>query len=144
MSDEPSKAEVGGKSAEPHGDNMAKVLIVEDEIDLVEAYTDVLEAAGHHVRAVPRAADAIRLVSHYRPDVMILDLNLPGDSGLIVINFVRVYKPIADVKIIIASGHAELIEQTGHLASRVNLILRKPVSNQLLLDSVDKLAPSVS
>ena len=92
---------------------MAKILIVEDDLDLVETYTDLLEAKQFKVMSVPRASDAIQLITRNKPDVIILDLNLPGESGTVVVNFVRGYRPIADTKIIVATGHPEIIQGVG-------------------------------
>jgi len=117
---------------------MVKILIVEDDLDLVETYTDLLEAQGHHIHAVPRAADAIQNIVRNRPDVIILDLNLPGEPGGLVVNFVRGYKALAHTKIIIATGHPEMVRSTHFIASKVNAVLTKPVSNHQLLELVDE------
>ncbi len=116
---------------------MAKILIVEDDLDLVETYTDLLESHEHSVSAVLRASEAIRMLTRCKLDVVLLDLNLPGDSGVIVINFIRSYKPIANIKIIVASGHPEMLNQIKYVSSRVDAILSKPVSNHELLDLIE-------
>ena len=118
---------------------MVKVLIVEDDIDLVETYTDLLEAKQFKVMSVPRASDAIQLITRNKPDVIILDLNLPGESGTVVVSFVRSYRPIADTRIIVATGHPEIIEGAGYLCSKINAILTKPVSNETLLKMLDEM-----
>jgi CheY-like chemotaxis protein len=116
---------------------MAKILIVEDDLDLVETYTDLLEAQGHMVISVPRASEAIQNVVRCRPTVIILDLNLPGEPGGLVINFVRGYKPLAHTKIIVATGHPEMMQGTNFIASHVDAVLTKPVSNDQLLKLID-------
>jgi CheY-like chemotaxis protein len=118
---------------------MAKILVVEDDLDLVETYTDLLEAHQHTVVAVSRAAEAIQLITRVKPAVIVLDLNLPGDSGVVVINFVRGYLPLAKTKIIIATGHPEIIQRSGYLAQRTDVILSKPISNEQLLATIDGL-----
>jgi CheY-like chemotaxis protein len=116
---------------------MAKILIVEDDQDVVETYTDLLETKGHTIQSVMRASEAILVVSRYRPDVIILDLNLPGDSGTSVVSFVRGYPTVANTKIIVASGHPEMLKRSGYVAYGVDAILPKPVSNQTLLETID-------
>ena len=115
---------------------MTKILIVEDDLDLVETYTDLLEAKQFNVMSVPRASDAIMLITRNKPDVIILDLNLPGESGTVVVNFVRGYHPIADTRIIVATGHPEIIQGTGYLCSKIDAILTKPISNETLLKTL--------
>lgn len=116
---------------------MAKILIVEDDADLVETYTDLLEAKQIEVMSVPRAADAIRLITRNKPDIIILDLNLPGESGVVVVDFVRGYAPIADTKIIVATGYPERIQKTSYIFSKIDAILTKPISNDILLKMID-------
>jgi DNA-binding response OmpR family regulator len=116
---------------------VAKILIVEDDLDLVETYTDLLEAQNHTVTSVLKASEAIRMLTNQKLDVVILDLNLPGDSGVIVINFIRSYKPISALRIIVASGHSDMLNQMKYVSSRVDAILSKPISNQELLALIE-------
>lgn len=117
---------------------MVKILIVEDDLDLVETYTDLLEAQGHSVISVPRASEAIQNVVRCRPALIILDLNLPGEPGGLVINFVRGYKPLAHTKIIVATGHPEMVSSTNFIASKVDAVLTKPVANEQLLKLISQ------
>jgi CheY-like chemotaxis protein len=116
-----------------------KILIVEDDIDLVETYTDLLEPQGYTVLSVLRSADAIQMATRQKPDVIILDLNLPGDSGGMVLNFVRRYPPIANTKIIVATGQPDMINTALYVSDKADAILTKPISNQTLLDTIRNL-----
>ncbi|MFN8531747.1 MAG: response regulator [Anaerolineae bacterium] len=121
---------------------MTSILIVEDDIDLVETYTDLLESRDFKVSSVHRAADAIRVLGRVRPDVIILDLNLPGELGVIVISFVRNLEGSQDIKIIVATGYPEIIQKTGYINSKIDGILTKPISTSTLLQAIDDLALS--
>ena len=114
---------------------MARILIVEDDADLVETYTDLLETQQYTVISAGRAADAIQLLTRHKPHVIILDLNLPGDSGVTVINIVRTYPVLKATKIIVASGFPEKL-RGSQLESRVDVILSKPVDNRQLLSII--------
>jgi DNA-binding response OmpR family regulator len=121
---------------------MTNILIVEDDLDLIETYTDFLEAKSFNVASVLRASHAIQHISTRKPDIVILDLNLPGESGEIVISFVRSYKPLAKLKIIVATGHPEKIQKSSYIRSKVDAILTKPISNEMLLKQINScLAP---
>lgn len=119
---------------------MANILIVEDDIDLVETYTDLLESRNYKVTSVYRAADAIRLLGRTKPDVILLDLNLPGELGVIVISFVRNLEGSQDIRIIVATGHPEIIQNTGYINSKIDGILTKPISTMTLLQAIDNLS----
>ncbi|MBC7869469.1 MAG: response regulator [Chitinophagaceae bacterium] len=122
-----------------NGQSVVTVLIVEDDLDLVETYTDLLEGGGYAVISVLRAADAIQVASHQKPDFIILDLNLPGDSGWVVLNFVRRYPPIAHTKIIIATGQPDMINKAAYISHKADAVLTKPITNYTLLETMHEL-----
>jgi CheY-like chemotaxis protein len=122
---------------------MGKILIVEDDADLVETYTDLLELHHHSVTSVSKASDAITLVTRLKPNIVLLDLNLAGYSGMVVINMIRSYQPIKDTKIVVITGHPEMLKENRNTA-RVDLVLSKPVSNEQLLATIDQLGDGLS
>ncbi|HEY6539522.1 MAG TPA: response regulator transcription factor [Ktedonobacteraceae bacterium] len=67
----------------------ARILIVDDEVEIVRALQRSLTAHGFEVFAAYSGEEALEAVAHFRPDVMVLDLGLPGMSGLDVCREVR-------------------------------------------------------
>jgi two-component system KDP operon response regulator KdpE len=67
----------------------ARILVVDDEVEIVRALQRSLTAHGFEVFAAYSGEEALEAVAHYRPDVMVLDLGLPGMSGLDVCREVR-------------------------------------------------------
>lgn len=67
----------------------ARILVVDDEVEIVRALQRSLTAHGFDVFAAYSGEEALEAVAHYRPDVMVLDLGLPGMSGLEVAKEVR-------------------------------------------------------
>jgi len=67
----------------------ARILLVDDEIEIVRALQRSLAAHGFDVFTANSGEEALEAISHYRPDLMVLDLGLPGISGLEVARKVR-------------------------------------------------------
>lgn len=67
----------------------ARILVVDDEIEIVRALQRSLVAHGYEVFAVGRGEEALEAVERHRPDLILLDLGLPGISGLEVCKRVR-------------------------------------------------------
>ena len=67
----------------------ARILVVDDEIEIVRALQRSLAAHGYDVFTANSGEEALEAISHYRPDLMVLDLGLPGMSGLEVAKRVR-------------------------------------------------------
>jgi two-component system alkaline phosphatase synthesis response regulator PhoP len=79
----------------------ATILLVEDDAAIAHLLTDVLDSAGYHVREAPTGAAARALVEQVRPQLIILDLVLPDEDGLVLCS---VLKNMANVPILICSG----------------------------------------
>lgn len=116
---------------------MAKILIVEDDADLVETYADLLEAKDYVTTSASSTADAIQLAVSTEPSAVILDLSLPGSSGIRVLDFIRGYKPLENTRIIVVTGHSEMTN--SELVEKADLVLSKPVPNEQLLAMIGRL-----
>lgn len=68
---------------------MAELLVVDDEPDLRELVAEVLEAGGHRVTAVADAAAFRARVAQARPDLAVIDVNMPGEDGIALARWTR-------------------------------------------------------
>src|SRR3954465_1107058 len=118
---------------------MALILLVEDDRNITAALSRALADAGHAVRPVGRAADALRIVTEERPDLVILDLGLPDIDGT---DALRMMRSVSDVPVIVATARrseADIISllgagaddygtkpfSGGHILARINAVLRR-------------------
>lgn len=84
---------------------MAKILIVEDELNLNEAYTLILTKEKHAVASVFNGVQALEAIKKKTPDLILLDLRMPQMDG---IEFLRMLEPLKNypkMKIIIFSNY---------------------------------------
>jgi len=101
------------------------ILIVEDEIELVRVLRDYLERAGFRVQAASNGTEA---VSHFRqaaPDLVLLDLNLPGLDGLDV---ARQMRRSSEVPIIMVTARVEETDRLIGLELGADDYITKPFS----------------
>lgn len=89
---------------------MAKILIVEDEKALNEAYELVLKKEGHNVRAVYNGIDGAKAFKEELPDLVLLDLRMPKLDGIGFLKKLEPAKNYPDTKIIIFSNYDEQTE----------------------------------
>ncbi len=66
-----------------------RILVVEDEREIADLLVAYLERAGFEVARASNVADAVRTHAQFRPDLMLLDIGLPGGDGLVVLTSVR-------------------------------------------------------
>jgi len=118
---------------------MPTVLLVEDDATVRGALVRALTDAGHAVRPVGTALDALREVTTDRPDLVILDLGLPDMDGA---DALRMLRGVCDVPVIVATartGEQDIIRllnagaddyvtkpfSSAHLAARIGAVLRR-------------------
>jgi len=85
---------------------LARVLVIDDELEPVDLFSAVLSDSGYEVVSALNGGDGLRLVEIERPDVVLLDLQMPGVAGFDVLRRVRTVRP--DLPVIIVSGQADL------------------------------------
>lgn len=109
-----------------------KILWADDEIDLLKPYILFLESKGYEVYTVNSGADALELVETQKFDILFLDENMPGMSGLEVLLHIKKIRPNLPVIMITKSEEEELMEDA--IGSKIADYLIKPLNpNQLLL-----------
>ncbi len=91
-----------------------KVLAVDDNVDLVEMLSMVVEAAGHHVRKAFDGASGISAALEYQPDLILLDVG-PDMNGAEVAKELRRHREMAGARIVALTGwgHAEDRQRTA-------------------------------
>jgi CheY-like chemotaxis protein len=73
---------------EPH-DGGRRILVVDDNVDAAEMLATLLEIGGHIVRVVHTGHEALEVIAEHRPDVVLLDIGLPGIDGYEVARRIR-------------------------------------------------------
>lgn len=116
-----------------------EILIVDDEPGVVAAIQFLMEQQGHNVLIAERGEDALDLIYKYRPDLVILDIMLPGISGWEVCEITRLNPDYRDVKIIFLTARGDKVEIARGLALGADAYITKPFSNDQLIANVNAL-----
>lgn len=108
------------------------ILWADDEIDLLKPHILFLETKGYQVRPVLSGADAIDAVEQEHFDLIFLDENMPGLTGLDTLQRLKEIKPFIPIVMVTKSEEEELMNQA--IGGKIADYLIKPVNpNQLLL-----------
>ncbi len=84
-----------------------KVLIVDDNVDTVLGFSMLLKAAGHDVRTAHDGLSAVEAAIEYRPDVVLLDIGLPGLNGYEVAKRLRQHSDLRNTVLIALTGYGQ-------------------------------------
>ena len=109
------------------------MLVVEDDAPTRELLAIVLRRGGHHVELAGEAGTAFAGFLASRPDLVILDLGLPGDHGLALLDRLR---EISDVPVVVLSGLADESAKVRALMRGADDYMVKPASAPELLARV--------
>jgi DNA-binding response OmpR family regulator len=107
---------------------MSHILVVEDDIDIAALIAHYLEKAGHRVDRVTSGTDVLPHVRSSPPDLVILDLMLPGIDGLIVCQAMRADPTMAGIPIIMLTARAEEADRVAGLELGADDYVTKPFS----------------
>ena len=112
-----------------------KILIVDDDEELVELLVDVFERDGRFdIRSANNGFDAGMMVKEFRPDLVVLDVMLPDINGKEVCQRVRSDQSLESVNIICISGMVEQDKIQDLIESGANDFMHKPFTVDRLLD----------
>ena len=118
---------------------MSHVLIVEDDRDIADLIHHYLVRAGHTAETLVSGSQVLDRVSQRRPDVMILDLMLPGMHGFDICRAIRDNSATADLPIIVVTARAEESERVVGLELGADDYVTKPFSPKELVARVGAL-----
>jgi two-component system phosphate regulon response regulator PhoB len=115
---------------------MPRILIIEDEKGLVQSLTWYLHREGYEAVAVHDGAEGLRKAQALLPDLVLLDLMLPGMGGLDVCRELRAGEKTRHIPIIMITARAEETDQVEGFAKGADDYVTKPFSNKVLLQRV--------
>ncbi|MGQ0503930.1 MAG: hybrid sensor histidine kinase/response regulator, partial [Myxococcaceae bacterium] len=121
----------------PEAPKHGGILLVEDDADCREVLQQVLEEEGYRVMSVSGASDAMAILSHIRPAMVLLDLHLSQGDGKSVLHHIRRAPTLQDVVVYIVSGASDVASLTaGKGVDRIDGYFEKPLQLPKLLDTV--------
>ena len=116
-----------------------RILIVDDNTDARETLADLLRMMDYEVQVAGDGAAAMALLAHYRPQLALLDIGLPGEDGYALASRMRADPRAAGAKLIALSGYGRDEERSEATGAQFDDHLIKPVGAEQLLEAVQKM-----
>ncbi|MCY4304665.1 MAG: response regulator [Aestuariivita sp.] len=117
-----------------------KVLLVEDEPNITEAIRFLLSREGWKVHTHVNGATAINEIERIKPDILVLDMMLPGRSGIDILRDLRDNSEMRNVPVLMLSARGQNRDRELAEAVGVDRFIAKPFSNKEILEAVQELA----
>lgn len=117
------------------------VLIVEDEENIVESLSFLLEREGYDVKSVLDGSRALAHLQERLPDLLILDVMLPGVDGFEILRSIRADESLETLPVIMLTAKMQQQDRRTAEEIGVNAFVTKPFSNAEVISIVKSLAP---
>jgi PAS domain S-box-containing protein len=130
-------ARAGGeaKQVEPGSDDEGhslRVLVVDDQRDIADSITMLLTVCGHSAKAVYDGLEALRVCRAEHPDVMFVDIGMPGMTGYELAEQMRLDPTLAGTRLVALTGYGGDHDRANALSAGFHMHLTKPVTLQVL------------
>src|SRR3954447_14173637 len=115
-----------------------RFVLCDDHRLFVEPFAAALARRGHDVFVITRPADALRAVDRHRPDVCVLDLAFPGESGMDTVVVLR--KRYPTLPVVVLSGSCDVRDGATAASAGAAGVLRKDQPVAAIFAALDRIA----
>lgn len=115
------------------------VLVIEDEPNIIEAITFILSRDGWRVASHSNGVDAVEAVAARQPDLVILDVMLPGRSGYDILRELRASEATGSLPVLMLTARGQTKDRALAEEIGASLFMSKPFSNAEVLEAVNAL-----
>jgi DNA-binding response OmpR family regulator len=116
-----------------------KILVVEDDPTSKKFLELILQKEGYQVTTASNGLEGLRKVSEELPNLLILDVMLPGIDGFEISHRIRNESKTALLPIILMSAKMQASDQDTAMKVKANAFLSKPIDRQVLLEKISEL-----
>lgn len=116
-----------------------QILVVDDSITNVVLLNAVLTEEGYKVQTAFSVPDALKLISSEKPDLVLLDLNIPYVSGIEMVKNMKSNNEMKNIPVIIVTGYGDQEKKKQLYSFGVIDYIEKPIDIDKLIDKVNTL-----
>lgn len=118
-----------------------RVMIVEDNELNMKLFRDLLEAHGYKTIVIRDGIEAVRIAREEKPDLILMDVQLPEVSGLEVTRWLKEDTQLKDIPVVAITAFAMKGDEERIRAAGCNDYISKPISVTRFLETVRRFAP---
>lgn len=118
---------------------MKKVLVVDDDTEVLDVMQEALEYYGYEVRVTAQAYAAFSIIETFKPGVVLLDYLLDGANGADICHQIKMNPWTAHLPVVIVSAYSKVLQSKGDFG--YDKLLAKPFDLNELISTVEKFCP---
>jgi two-component system, cell cycle response regulator len=113
-----------------------KILLIEDDADTRQLLKIRLESQGYETAFAADAVTALRVAREERPDLILLDMGLPGGDGTVVMERLKTFPALAHIPVIVVSAREPATTEARAAEAGARAYLQKPIDMDALFQAV--------
>ena len=121
-----------------------RILLVEDEPNIIEAIRFILSRDGWSVTTHSDGASAVETITRVAPDVLVLDVMLPGKSGFEILRELRDAEATRDLPVLMLTAKGQGRDKEQAELYGVTRFMTKPFANSAVLEAVNEMAAAAA
>jgi len=118
---------------------MAKILIIDDDVQTTKLLESIVALKGHETVAVHNSMNAVEVANTITPDLILLDIMMPGISGIELCKIFHSTSDLKDIPVIIVSALDDIGSKKDAFNAGAKDFLTKPVLPKDLINKIDSL-----
>jgi two-component system, cell cycle response regulator len=115
---------------------VAKILLIEDDADTRQLLKIRLESEGYTTAFAADAVTALRVARDEKPDLILLDMGLPGGDGVVVMDRLKTFPALAHIPVIVVSAREPTSTEARATEAGAQAYLQKPIDMDQLFAAV--------
>jgi len=123
---------------------MSTILVVEDNEKNLKLVRDVLQVKGYQTLEAGTGEDGVRLATERRPDLVLMDIQLPGMNGIDALKALRAEPATAAIPVIALTASVMQQDRQEIMRAGFDAFIEKPINLREFLDTVQKTLPPKS
>jgi two-component system, cell cycle response regulator DivK len=117
---------------------MSLILIVEDNEKNLKLVRDVLQVKGYSTLEAGTAEDGLKIARERKPDLILMDIQLPGMSGIQALNVLRAEPATAAIPVVAITASVMQQDRQHIMSAGFNGFIEKPINLRKFFDTVEK------
>ena len=117
--------------------NALRILVVDDEVEITDIVSEFLTGAGYEVVCLNNTQGWFEHYSSFQPDMILLDINMPGEDGYAVCSQLKADPTSAKTPVVFLTGKDRHDDQGRSFQSGADMFIKKPFSGERLLGIVE-------
>jgi len=113
-----------------------KILIIEDEAEIVKMLTRILEKQGYEVASACDGLEGLAKVKSYKPELVLLDVNMPKVDGLQVLELLKTSPETSQIPVVMCTARAKIDDVEGALGIGADGYIAKPFAIERLISKI--------